>query len=1008
MEKLLRKVQNWKPARGSRGSRQAGALPLSDLQRTEPSTVNPHCDILPNASNVTMHHSHFHVAERINNTYNFQTDTQANEALQLLGTPKGCAWDPSRACLDGTRVDHIEAIMSWATTLEVEPTTPGARILLIPGPAGSGKSALAHTISRELNQRKLLVCSVFFDHPGQQPTAEDFTRALILGLCAMDDSVKKAIAELVVENRTLASASAVRQIQDIILPILPMLPPNRNFVVGIDALDEQANTTTLQLLRDHVPLLPSTFRFVLTTRPDRRVMQYLESRPHIVFFTHRLVGDKNDIEIFITVRLSQTDYSNDISPELLDAFIAKSEGLFLWAATVLNHIDNAYDHAAELADVVAGASIYWTEAEAAAGKLERLYEHILSKLEWKDPRFVKKYNIVVGALVTLQEPLSRRGLAELYSPDGITEDEIHGICMFIRPLLQNYSKDEADQPIHLLHLSVKEYLVQRAKQPFRIDCEVHHTRLARLCLRAIKRELTPENVPILGYSDGDWAWDVAEKIRPIPVLLRTSLPASLRYSIQYFDTHWCALREEADEELAALLRDVLVENPRPLLEVVASTRSMIDIISLQRQVLAHGPPSLTTARWMAKIYVSLARCLTLERRDIDALCLFREAVQLYAPHKDGNPDFAVELEFVTSLTGLGRCLYDIDCLVDATPCVEEALVICRALSLTYANETRQALTHSLETKSCLLDKMKQYGEAYKIDIEVLDLYRQLVVGQPDRFQHMLGSALRNLAWSHDACKKHGEAVVVMLEEVELCRKMVQLDPDTSAGLSTSLGRLAGYLRNAERLPEAVQYGQEAEEIWCQLASNDHEKYSTFWAESLHSVASHLYQCDRVAEAIPFSNKAIGILRQLAENDASAFEPSLAQALYNHALYIGKAGRPTEALEYGREAVKIRCRIVEDPKKYSAALAQSLDNLNDALDDCGRVDQTIRFSDDAIEICRQLVEEDPSTFEVMLADALHNHAIYLKIQKALKYRREADDIRSRLLGTIPDFICIHAQ
>ncbi|TFK17944.1 TPR-like protein [Coprinopsis marcescibilis] len=956
-----------------------------------------------------MHHPHFQTADRISNTYNIQTDTQVNEALRLLGKPKGCSWDPSRACLDGTRVIHIEAILSWASSLEAEPTTTGAQILLVPGPAGSGKSALAHTICEQLNKKGLLVCSIFFDHTGQQPTAEDFTVALIRGLCAISDPVKKAIAEIIIQNETLASASALRQVKDIVLPILPKLPANRNFVVGIDALDEQPNPTTLRLLQDHVPHLPPTFRFILTTRPDRRVMQYLENRPHIISFPHRLVGNGNDtdVKIFITFRLSQTDYSNTISHKLLAAFIAKSEGLFLWAETVLNHIDNAFEHAAELADILAGASSYWMEAETAAAKLEKLYGHILLKLEWKDPRFVKKYTIIVGALVTVREPLSRRGLAGLYSPDGITEDDVHGICMLLRTLLKDYSKDDPTQPIHLLHLSVQEYLVQRAPQPFRIDCEVHHKSLSRLCLLAIQRELTPAKVPILGYSDGDWAWDVTEKNREIPVLLRASLTEPLWYSIQHFNAHWRSLREEAGKEHTTLLREIVVENPRPILEVAASTRSKVDIISLQHKVWPHGPLGIALARRTAKIYVSLGRCLSRAKRDAEALALLQGAVGLYTPYKDNNLDTTVELELTTSLTWLGVCLYELDRPDDALPHVEEAVTICRQLSLACANEALVALAHSLEAKGYVLDKLKRYDEAYDIDMEVLDLYRQLVVGHPEKFQHQLGLALGNLAWSLDACKKHEEAVVVIQEEVELCRKMMERDTQISgAGLIMSLESQARYLNNVGRTPEAVECSREAVKIHRRLMYDDPEKFNAGLANSLHNLVSHLDNCGRVAEAIPFSCEAIEIRRQLAANDPSTFEPDLAHSLHNHALYTRKAGRITEAVGYVQDAVEIRRRLVhDDPEKFSAVLAASLHNLASDLYNCGRVAEAIPYSCEAIEIRRQLVANDPSTFEPDLADSLYNHALYTRkagrITAAVGYGQDAVEIRRRLVHDNPE-------
>ncbi|TFK17988.1 TPR-like protein [Coprinopsis marcescibilis] len=964
---------------------------------------------MPNASNINMHHPHFQTAERISNTYNIQTETQVNEALRLLGNPRGCAWDPARACLDGTRVVHIEAITSWATSLGAEPTTSGARILLVPGPAGSGKSALAHTICKELSRSGHLVCSVFFDHTGPQPTAEDFTVVLVQGLCTVDDPVKKAIAELIIQNKTLASAPASRQIEDLVLPIVANLPSTRTFVVGIDALDEQPNPSMLKLLRDYIPRLPSTFRFVLTTRPDPLVMQYLENRPHIISFPHPLVGEfsKADVKTFIITRLSMTDYQTTISPELLRTFTAKSEGLFLWAETVLNHIDNTYDQAGELADILAGASSYWTETETAAGKLEKLYEHILSKLQWKDPRFVKKYTVIMGALVTLREPLSRRGLAALYSPDGITENDIHGICMLIRPLLKDYSKDDPAHPIHLLHLSVQEYLAQRAPQPFRIDCEVHHKSLSRLCLLAIQRELTPAKVPILGYSDGDWVWDVTEEDCEIPVLLRASLTEPLWYSMQHFNAHWQSLREEAGKEHTTLLHEIVVENPRPILEAAASTRSKVDMISLQHKVWPHGPPSFALARRMGKIYVSLGRCLYRANRYAEALPLFQGTVGLYTPYKDEKLDTTVELEFAASLTWLGLCLYHLDRPDDALPHVKKAVTICRQLSLTHGNKARVALAHSLETKGHVLDQLERYDEAYDIDMEVLDLYRQLVVRHPEKFQHRLGVALWNLAWSLDACKKHEEAVVVIQEEVELCRKMMECGTQTNGeDLARSLQRQAMYLNNAERTPEAVECSREAVKIHRRLVRDDPEKFNAGLADSLHNLASDLDNCGRVADAISLSCEAIKIRRQLVANDPSTFEPGLASSLHNHALYTQKAGRITEAVGYGQDAVEIRRRLVhDDPEKFNADLAHSSHNLASDLDDCGRVAQAIPFSCEAIEIRRQLVANDPPTFEPDLADSFHNHALYTqkagRITEAVGYGQDAVEIWRRLVHDDPE-------
>ncbi|TFK23050.1 TPR-like protein [Coprinopsis marcescibilis] len=986
MEKLLLKVKKWKKGGASKGSGQAesslaagGAhpdvaevaepLPVPLIQeRTGLNATGPSRDILPGASNITMQHAHFQTADRINNTYINQTHggSEANETLRLLGNPnKGCVWDPSRACLPGTRVAQIEAILSWALTLEDTTGEPGARILLVPGPAGSGKSALSHTVCKELDRKGLLVGSVFFDQTGQQPTAEDFTIALIRGLCSVNGSVKDAIIQLITQNHGLTSASAARQVEDIIIPILNNLPPDRNYVVGIDALDEQPNPSILKLLRDHVPRLPSTFRFVLTTRPDPRVMKYLENRPHIILFSQSLVGDNSqaDVKIFILDRLSKTDYSETIPPKLLTTFIAKSEGLFLWAETVLNHIDNAYDHAAELADIVAGASSHWVKAETATKKLEALYEHILSKLPWTDDRLVEKYNIVMGALVTLHEPLSCQGLAALYEPAGITESDVHRVCTLVRPLLKGYSKDSPRQPICLLHLSVQEYLVQQAPQPYRIDCAVHHRRLSRLSLLVIQKDLTPDNdIPHLGYSEGDWVWGIPMPYIPfVPTLLRGSISEHLWYSIRYASAHERhGGSEKVDDEHEALLRDVVVDNSRAFLEMAASTGSMVDIILLQRKALPNGTQDIAHARWMAKAYFSMAVCLYGAKRKAEALPLFQEVVSLYRLHKDEDPSLSVELEFATGLTWLGDCLEFIDRSDDALPLVEEALSVFRRLSLTHPYIP---------------------GEEASVDAE--------------NVQVQLGWTLESLAWSLFACGRHDEAIPLGNEAIEVRRQLAAKDPTQKAYLADSLHNHATYLEGVGRRDEAIALAQESLDMRRELGLENPERFADKLSESMRKLAYNLYSSDQLDEAITLSQEMVEIDRRLAENDAS-YNRDLAFSLFDHALYLRSVGRTAEAVGHLTEAVAIRRQL--DPDVY---LAYCLADLAYSLNACDRWEEAIPLSEEAIDMCRQLWTTDKSKHEAYFSGILDQHATYLENAgrkgESSAFAKEADEVSNRLAG-----------
>ncbi|TFK16804.1 hypothetical protein FA15DRAFT_606364, partial [Coprinopsis marcescibilis] len=169
-----------------------------------------------------------------------------HEALQRLSDPKGCSWNPLRICLDGTRTVHIQEISTWASdfahsdmTLPASATVgSAARVMLVGGPAGSGKSALAHTICKDMDEKGILVSSFFFSQMGQNLTSEDFMAAFIRGLSGTNHQIRHRIGEILLEKPTMASASAITQFQGLVLPVLHLLPADRTFVVGIDALDE--------------------------------------------------------------------------------------------------------------------------------------------------------------------------------------------------------------------------------------------------------------------------------------------------------------------------------------------------------------------------------------------------------------------------------------------------------------------------------------------------------------------------------------------------------------------------------------------------------------------------------------------------------------------------------------------------------------------------------------------------------------------------------------------------
>ncbi|KAF7343822.1 WD40 repeat-like protein [Mycena sanguinolenta] len=85
--------------------------------------------------------------------YNFTVE-QTQDLTNKLNYAKDAGVQASKACLQGTRVELLTRIRNWALH-------PAERALLLYGAAGTGKSAILHTIARDLDSDKLALVPFF-------------------------------------------------------------------------------------------------------------------------------------------------------------------------------------------------------------------------------------------------------------------------------------------------------------------------------------------------------------------------------------------------------------------------------------------------------------------------------------------------------------------------------------------------------------------------------------------------------------------------------------------------------------------------------------------------------------------------------------------------------------------------------------------------------------------------------------------------------------------------------
>jgi tetratricopeptide (TPR) repeat protein len=117
---------------------------------------------------------------------------------------------------------------------------------------------------------------------------------------------------------------------------------------------------------------------------------------------------------------------------------------------------------------------------------------------------------------------------------------------------------------------------------------------------------------------------------------------------------------------------------------------------------------------------------------------------------------------------------------------------------------------------------------------------------------------------------------------------------------------------------------------------------------------------RLDEAVTTGNEAVEIWRDLATDRPDAFRPVLSMALNNLSLHLVRGGRQEQGLAAIEEAVRIRRVLVSsNPDRFRRDLANSLTNLSDALASMGRQAEALTPIREAGAIRRELTEHGPS-------------------------------------------------
>ncbi|KAG9027176.1 hypothetical protein FRB95_008012 [Tulasnella sp. JGI-2019a] len=322
-------------------------------------------------------------------------------------------------------------------------------------------------------------------------------------------------------------------------------------VVILDAMDECDQTYAsllLKLIGKAFGDLPSVVKFFITTRGEPWLQSHYDREPmksHLEIFS---LGDEkkedveNDIEAFLKAELPELveslveDASDWPGEEKRKALAHKSQGLFIFASTAVRIItDFDVRGPDEELDRLLSSDHH--------SHLDGIYGQILERACPKtiNPKVVKLFRDVIGALVVSREPINIHTLASLLCPNGTQLQSFISVvrlkvlnnlqAVLVIPGVNAIEQAANAQPIQFIHTSFVDYLTDatRCESLLLVQLSEQHERLAAACFRAmesLKRNICDLDSSLLN-----------SEVKDLDERIRERIPPALQYACVHIATH---------------------------------------------------------------------------------------------------------------------------------------------------------------------------------------------------------------------------------------------------------------------------------------------------------------------------------------------------------------------------------------------------------------------------------------------------------------------------------------
>lgn len=447
-------------------------------------------------------------------------------------------------CLSGTRTEVLDALYGWADDVDAK-----EMLCWLKGHAGSGKSTIAQTVAKRLDERGRLGASFFCSRESQERSDLKLIFPTLAYQLAYSTNVwshkfRSSLLHALQANPDTAKESPATQLEELITK--PAIASGIRAVVLVDALDEcrdEGNiSTVISLLGAAADRMPN-LKFLITSRPEIPIRSAFRLKEVALVTKGSSLQDvpitvvNEDIRRFLEERLtglaarrSDVDLSRTWpSRNDIDTLVDRSAGLFIYAATVVKFIENDnYPPPESLQLLVCNDTIDGrARRHNPYADIDRLYAHILgSALEGQD---VTRARAILGLLAIAYEPLSCCAIAEILA---VSTSEVNALLRSLHSVL--IVPTHTTSPIRFHHKSFPDFLMDPARctdSVFQISLDEHHHQTAIYCLKMMNLKLKKNMCGLPRYAFNK---DLDPKV------LDRCISEATRYCVQFWASHLLA------------------------------------------------------------------------------------------------------------------------------------------------------------------------------------------------------------------------------------------------------------------------------------------------------------------------------------------------------------------------------------------------------------------------------------------------------------------------------------